>query len=443
MNVMLISLDCVRVDKLGCYGGDTNTPTMDALAEKGVCFENCIVQAPFTTPSHVSLLTGLYPFRHSVRLLVAQKLAPNIQTLPRILQKRGYFCGGFPSVFLMETRLGLDRGFDIYDDQIETERIGFRGPWRPGKLTTARVLSFLNDVEKDPFFAFVHYFDPHDYDPGKLGGERRYNALIEKTDGFVGEILGKLSELELLEDTLVVVTADHGDAFGEHLHFGHGKDLYDPVLRVPLIIAGPGIPKGKVIQQQVRQIDIMPTVLDLLDFNIDVHIDGVSLNPIIHGQYLDLVAYSETSPVQLFEGDKTKLKEFSEPEVQSIRTNDWKYIRHQVRVEQNRKWSLRSIIRGLWVKGQKVIGYPQYRKYLLKRLFLSSKASENGDELYNLSFDPDESQNLAFSYSSQLENMRRIMRNIINSDRQVSSSLIQSEEDEKEIIQRLEDLGYL
>jgi choline-sulfatase len=332
-NIILISLDCVRQDRLSCYGNhDTRTPNIDAIATEGVRFTQAICQAPFTTSSLASILTGLYPFNHNIRLLVGQYLAQNIPTLGSLFKQAGYVTGGFPSVFLLDRNSGFKNGFDVFDDRIETIRDGFRGPWRPGDLTTDALLRFIETYKKKPFAAWVHYFDPHDYNPGNPDSLLMQNRKIEETDGLIAKLIKSLKKWRLWEKTLVVITADHGDSFGEHGEYGHGKALYDTTLRVPLIFRWPQqLAQGISIEQQVRLIDILPTILDLIGClktvqSQNIFFDGVSLLPTIKGKDLNLPAYSETSPVQLFTGDLSANKEFEDVEMMSLRKNSKKYI---------------------------------------------------------------------------------------------------------------------
>ncbi len=388
-NIIIIVLDCVRHDHLGCAGSkDVKTPAIDMIASEGVRFTNAVCQAPFTTPSITSILTGLYPFNHGIQLLIGQHLTQSVPTASDIFREAGYFTAGFPSVFLFDKKYGLDRGFDYYDDKIETIRKGFRGPWRPGDLTTDSVISFLKDTPIDnPLFLFIHYFDAHDYSAGHAGSLIKYQKKIDMVDTYVNRLISALEEYNLWEDTIIVITGDHGDGFGEHGLHGHGKALYDELLRVPLIIRAPKlIRSGLVVDQQVRHIDIFPTLLDLIGIYDDIQetgyrFDGVSLMPAIVGKNLDLMSYAETSPIQLFTGDFLESKEFKGVEMMSLRTNEKKYI-YKTEIFNPDKYRT-------WIKKEKV------NKFV--KIFKSHNVFPHleKEEFYDLKSDPKETHNLA------------------------------------------------
>ena len=476
-NVLFISLDCVRYDHLGCYGyQEVETPNIDAIAAEGVRFKQAICQVPFTTPSHASMLTGLYPFNHNIRLLIGQFLAQSIPTFGSILKKEGYVTGGFPSIFLMNRDNGFQNGFDVYDDKIETKREGFRGPWRPGHLTTDALLKFINSNKQQPFVAFVHYFDPHDYDPGHPESMSSYDGKIAEADQYIGRLINSLKRGNLWENTLVVITADHGDSFGEHGLHGHGKALYDEVLRVPLIIRVPKlISPCLVIDQQVRLIDILPTLLDLIGIynkvqEKGIQFDGVSLRPAMEGEELGLSAYAETSPIQLFTGDLLEAKEFKGVEMMCLRTKDKKYIyktkffnRRQynnfIKKEKGNKYvGVKKVQKLLHIAGRILITHKMpikidffnTHKYIkiLKSIFQHQNVFNYSkeEELYDLTIDPGEKCNLATRNPQLCRKFKSQLNNLIQrqSKDYTKSNIVEWSKDEKEIIrERLKSLGYL
>jgi len=170
----------------------------------------------------------------------------------------------------------------------------------------------------------------HDYDPVKPEALSHYRKKIEEIDGHLNRSIAVLKKMKRGENTIVVITADHGDSFGEHDLYGHGKGLYDDALRVPLIVRAPGlINSGLVVDQQVRLIDIAPTIFDLVGVACDdtaLSLDGVSLFPSLNGKALNLSSYAESAPVQLFFGDKSSQEKFIGPEITGLRKNGWKYI---------------------------------------------------------------------------------------------------------------------
>jgi len=430
-NVLLVSLDCLRHDFLGCTGSQSvSTPAIDRVAAEGVSFTQALCHTPYTPPSHASLLTGLYPFHHGVRLLMGQYLRSEIATIGSVLQSMGYITAGFPSVFLLGKRYGFHHGFNCYNDEITTVRAGFRGPWRPGPKTNEAMISFLQSpgvMADKPFFIFVHYFDAHDYDPGKPEALSQYRKKIEEIDGHLNRFIAVLKKVKRWENTIAVITADHGDSFGEHDLYGHGKGLYDDALRVPLIVRAPGlINPGLIVDQQVRLIDIAPTIFDLVGAVRDdtaLPLDGVSLLPSLSGKALNLSSYAETAPVQLFAGDKSAQEKFTGPEITALRKNGWKYI--QGKPMRNR---------------QK--GPFQFLRSLLSGAFCRR---EEDEALYDLKKDKQEKRNLIRKNLSLSLQMKAELEAMIQGRRQFcTSDDFPLEEHEMEAVkERLENLGYL
>ncbi|HEY7697786.1 MAG TPA: sulfatase, partial [Vicinamibacteria bacterium] len=216
-NVVLVSVDTLRADHLSCYGAtELQTPNMDRLASEGVLFENVSTVAPTTLPSHASLLTGLTPLVHGVHDNVGFYLDPRFPTLAAHLKSRGYETGAFIGAFVLDSRFGLDRGFDVYDDDVEggeEDPSGFVAQ-RPGDEVLDSALSWLRlrTDSKHPFFAFLHFYDPHTpYEP-----KEGYRGEVAHVDSLVGRLLSFLDERGLSEGTLVALTADHGESLGEH-----------------------------------------------------------------------------------------------------------------------------------------------------------------------------------------------------------------------------------
>ncbi len=270
-NVLLITLDTTRADHLGCYGHKpARTPNLDGLAREGVRFARAYCPAPLTLPSHASIMTGLYPAAHGVHNN-GHDLPSGIVTLAEILKGRGYATGAFVSAFSVDSRFGIDRGFDVYDDTFLADSpFKTQNAERRAEETFARFSRWLETGGKDRFFGWVHYYDPHlPYDPPspykeEFGGDP-YDGEIAYMDRYVGSVLDRLRELGVLERTLVVVAGDHGEGLGDKVEQGHGIFLYEETLRVPLIFHNPALfPRPRVVESQVRLIDIAPTILEIL-----------------------------------------------------------------------------------------------------------------------------------------------------------------------------------
>jgi len=304
-NVLLITIDTLRADHLGCYGDrGAATPVLDDLARRGVRFATAIVQAPLTAPSHASILTGRTPPRHGVRDNGTFVLPEDVPTLAGAFRASGYQTAAFISGFPLERRYGLARGFDTYDDHFphgEDPRAAHVE--RRADQTTAAVLQWLarpsTRIPGSRWFLWVHYFDPHaPYEPppesaARVGG-RTYDGEIAFVDEQVGVLLRTLDESGELARTLVVATADHGESLGEHGELTHGVFVYDATLRVPLIVAGPGVSSGLVSMTVARGIDIAPTVSDLAGVAVPAGAEGRSLRDALSGRPMsDAPAYAE------------------------------------------------------------------------------------------------------------------------------------------------------
>lgn len=304
-NVLLITLDTTRADHLGCYGYERiETPVIDRLASDGVRFERVYASAPITLPNHSSILTGTHPLFHGARNNGTFVVDSSITTGAEIFSGKGYNTSAFIASFPLLARFGLDQGFKVYDDKIEEgkEKRTFLFQERRAEDVNKAVFRWLGTNPKTPYFTWVHYFDPHySYDPPSPYKERYfanlYDGEIAYTDSQIGELLNVLNRKGLLENTMVVITADHGESLGEHKERTHAMLIYYGTVRVPLIIWYPNkIKGGKVIRSAVRSIDILPTVLDYAGIKAHPDIQGISLRPLIEGKKedLNLVAYTET-----------------------------------------------------------------------------------------------------------------------------------------------------
>jgi choline-sulfatase len=291
-NILLITLDTTRADHLGCYGYQpAKTPSLDGLAREGIRFARVYCQAPMTLPSHVSILSGLYPATHGVRNN-GHVLAAGIKTLAEILKGRGYATAAFVSSFSVDSRFGIDRGFDVYDDTFQSQAtLKSTNAERRAAETFDRFSRWLENNGSSRFFAWVHYYDPHlPYDPPPPYREefsgRLYDGEIAYMDHYVGAILERLRTKGILEKTIIIVAGDHGEGLGEKVETGHGIFLYEEDLRVPLIFHNRRFfPRPRVSESQVRLVDVAPTILDLIGLKDDAAgMQGQSLVPRLKGK---------------------------------------------------------------------------------------------------------------------------------------------------------------
>jgi arylsulfatase A-like enzyme/Tfp pilus assembly protein PilF len=324
-NVLLITLDTTRADRLGCYGyPPAQTPTLDALAAAGVRFEQAFCQVPLTLPSHVSLLTGTYPPENGIRSNAGGVVREDLPTLAEAFRARGYRTGAFIGAWVLNATFGLDRGFDHYDDDVggETDARSLYQE-RPGDQVCAAALAWLDGQPTQPFFAWVHFFDPHaPYAPPASFAAKLfdpYDGEIAFADAQVGHLVQWLDANHCRQHTLIVVAGDHGEAFGEHGEIEHGLFLYDVTVRVPLIFSFPEcLPEGRVVAAGVRLIDVTPTILDLMGWEPIAGLPGRSLRPALEtGTLAFLPAYAET---------EFPATGYGWASLRSYTTQRWKYL---------------------------------------------------------------------------------------------------------------------
>jgi len=305
-NLLLVSIDTLRADHLGCYGyAAAQTPRLDALARSGLRFARATTVVPLTLPAHTSLMTGTFPAWHGVRDNGGFYVGDDQNTLAETLRAKGYRTGGFISSFVLDSRWGIAQGFETYFDNFDLEKYGDQGGMdiiqRPGSETVDRAVSWLGEDRDRPFFAWVHLYDPHTpYEapepfrsrfPANLVGA--YDAEIAAADAQLGRLLDTLELQGRLAETLVVVTGDHGEMLGEHGEATHGFFIYDAATHIPVIVSGPGVP-AREVADQVRIVDLMPTALEVLGLPVPPSVQGTSLMPLARGQRLSLIAQSES-----------------------------------------------------------------------------------------------------------------------------------------------------
>lgn len=359
-NVILITIDTLRPDRLSCYGYEGHkTPNLDRLAQEGVLFEEAFCDVTWTTPSMASVMTGRYATAHGMRSSY-QRLSKDADTLAELLARRGIQTAAIVASYPLAPIFGLDQGFELYDAEFTEAMIEPRGgrkkpstnrdemrlwmayhaehrAYRSDPASSDRAIRWLREERQEPFFLWLHYFGPHEknhptddvFEQVRLQREQ-YDPDVVIADREVGRVLSTLSELELADRTAIIVHADHGQSLTEHDYFGHGRYIYDPGQHVPLLMRLPGSqPAGVRVSRLVRNIDIFPTILDLMRVKLTVPIDGSSLLPLVDGggQGETPETYVETylSANRLFAN-------FIAPKTPlgfrrlGVRTPDWKFI---------------------------------------------------------------------------------------------------------------------
>lgn len=279
-NILLITVDTLRWDYLGSYGGVAATPALDLLAAQGARFERATAHATVTLPSHVSILTGLDPSRHGVHDNTGFRASDELDTWAERLKAAGYSTGAFIAAFPLDSIFGLAQGFDIYDDFYSVGEVpsDFTIVERPAVEVVEAARAWISEQAGRPWFAWVHVYEPHaPYEPPEPFADRYpgnpYAGEVAAVDAALTPLLSDVVGPE----TLVVLTSDHGEGLGEHGEMTHGLFAYDQTLRIPLLLVRPGhVPRGRVVGDWVQHIDLLPTVLDHLDLPAE-GIDGRSL----------------------------------------------------------------------------------------------------------------------------------------------------------------------
>ena len=389
-NVLLVTLDTTRPDRLGCYGyGNAETPHLDALAARSARFEQAISTAGITPMAHASILSGLNPYRHGLRVFAGEagnRMSRHVPTLATQLANAGWVTAAFVSAYTVKRTFGLDRGFLHYDSGLEqfddsnARATHDQGLWRDeplvptqrrGEATTDRALEWLRahgTPERPPWFLWLHYFDVHDYNvvpPAEWAAERgvRYDASIKRNnpdareamydlemtymDQQVGRILAELERLGQRDDTLIVVIADHGQGLKDGLE-RHGwlrhRLLYQWSVQVPLLIAIPGLERTDgPITDLVRNIDVFPTVLEAVGLPLPADIEGRSLLPLMRGESLPPVtAYADALNTIDAHAPTKGLPEHCVDDLFMVIDGRWKLIHHRARPENTELFDLEA-----------------------------------------------------------------------------------------------------
>ena len=432
-NLLFVVLDTTRADHLGCFGYERRdtSPTLDALAARGVLFRSVYSQSSLTPVSAGSFLTGTWPYEHGIRSLFVvgkESLASQSPSLFETFRTAGWQTAGFVSAKPMDRQYGLDRGFETFEDDMQSTKAEYRigrfedAPQRPGDVTVDLALDWLDDHGQDPFALFVHVFDAHDPSfvpprefleqhvsfplPPNLGRQWSYGAFqgpqgldmerllelydaeIRFTDELVGRLLTKLEDAGVLDDTVVCLIADHGESFGEHGYFTHGW-MAEEQIRIPLILAGPGLPSGAVQDARIRAIDVAPTLCELFDLNAPAGFSGRSALGLARGE-------QETSQREVY------AEAHHAP-------NDYR----------GRAEAMHTLIDGDW----KLVHYP----------------GPQADELFDLSADPGETRNLA---ESEPQTAARLLGKLIDR-RAIGGGEVDLSGLDEDQLQKLRELGYL
>jgi arylsulfatase A-like enzyme/Flp pilus assembly protein TadD len=304
-NVVLVTIDTLRADHVGCYGyKPIKTPNIDSLAADGARFEHAFAVVPVTLPSHSSMLTGTYPMLSGMHDFSANKLSPQLPTLAAVLKQAGYATGAVIGSAVLDSRFGLNQGFDFYYDHFDFSRLeesNLDEMERPGNVVADLALDWLSKNSQKKFFLWMHLYDPHyPYRPpepySREYAANLYDGEIAFADAQVGRLVRFLNDKGLYQNTLIVLSGDHGESLGEHGEKTHGFFIYNATMHVPLIIRLPGNAAARTVSDLVSLVDLMPTVLAALGLDIPPQVQGRSLLPELRGDSTDRTRnlYGET-----------------------------------------------------------------------------------------------------------------------------------------------------
>ena len=329
-SLLVVTIDTLRADHIGAYGyAPARTPVIDGLARRGIRFARAFSHVPLTLPSHCTLFTGLLPVSHGVRDN-GQPLGPGPRTLAEIARSRGLATAAVVGAFPLDSRFGLDRGYETYNDLYGSRNrvrdMAFVE--RRGRDVSDAAAEWLRARGKQPFFLWVHYFDPHaPYDPpppyDREFAGREYDGEIAYADECVGRLLKALEEAGRAGDTLVVLAADHGEGLGAHEEKTHGIFIYDTTLHVPLIMAGAGVAaRGRVVEAPVGLSDVLPTITELMGWPAPDGLAGRSLTSLMNRPDED----PRKAGRALYLESLNPLLSRNWAPLRGVRTSEWKYI---------------------------------------------------------------------------------------------------------------------
>jgi arylsulfatase A-like enzyme/Flp pilus assembly protein TadD len=388
LNVLLVTIDTLRADAVGAYGQSGATPWIDRLAGSGVRFDEARAHNVVTLPSHANILSGRLPTDHGVRDNAGFRFPAAPDTMATLLKARGYRTGAFVSAFPLESRFGLGRGFDVYDDRFaDAPRPALAVQEREGTETVKIARAWIDAAGGQRWFCWVHLYEPHfPYEAPASHAQRfrdGYTAEVAAADAALAPLLAPILEARDAGRTLVVLTADHGEALGDHGEATHGVFAYEPVLRVPLVIYQPRLFEPAVVSQAASHVDLLPTVLDALAISVPKGLAGRSLLPAMAG-----TPHAET-PSIYFEALSPSL---------------------------NRRW---APLRGVYRDRIKYIELPI-------------------PELYDLEADPREANNLARAQPARVAELGRLLGAFRRSE-----AVPQPRAEDAQTRERLRSLGYV
>ena len=436
LNLVIITLDTLRADRVSAYGYQRpTTPSLDQLARQGVLFERAYTQVPKTLPSHASMFTGRYP----ASLPCLQNWTPmpeSALTLAEMLRERGYHTAAFVSAAVLVGELNANQGFQLFSDDLSVplpERalvhLPYGGPsavqtavqWATevsAATTVSRALSWLQAKRREPFFLWVHLWSPHGpylppepyrrkFSTDKQGLLAQLNALYDGEVAYADAELGRLLHAlrPLRKRTLICVLGDHGEGLGHKRYLQHAEFVYEPELRIPLVMAGPGLPRAKRIPSLAQTVDLLPTILDFLQQPLPQGVQGKSLMPVIRGE--------------------------------TTRVNDFAC---------GQRGSTAAPLARLWLEGPPLPLAAEQSFIVVDRAGPNKLIlSDGSQELFNLKDDPQESRNLA----SQPENralLNELTTQLHQSEREWTEQAAPPEPTKAispELEQRLRALGYI
>ena len=339
LNVILVSIDTLRADRVSSYGSTrVDTPHIDRLAEEGVRFANAASTVPFTLPAHSSIMTGTYPPYHGVRENVGYTLDESLTTVAAELSRAGWTTAGFVSAFVLDSRWGIANGFDFYFDEFDQQedRANLASVQREGAETIEAAVEWIDSRPEEPFFLWLHLYDPHDPytppEPFKSQYRHPYDGEVAYTDSLIGQFRQELEDRGLMDSSLLILTADHGEGLGQHQEGFHGFFIYDSTVRVPLIIRAPfGRLDGRVVDEAVSHVDLLPTILEATGQAVPEQAQGSSLLSLMLGQQsngaVERLVYSESlypllhygwAPLRSIRSEHFKFIDAPQPELYEI-----------------------------------------------------------------------------------------------------------------------------
>jgi len=330
-HIVLVTIDTLRADRLGCYGNhDVATPNIDRLAREGALMSQVTSHVPLTRPSHTTILTGLYPAQHNIRDNVSPSLGADVPTLAEQFERAGFETAGFVSSVVLSSQSGLARGFRTYSqkfaDEEENDARFLNTIQRRGDVATGEAVDWIKGHGTNRTFVWLHLYDPHDpYEPpepyASRYADRPYDGEVAWSDELVGRLDRALADAGIRDDTLLVVTSDHGEGLGEHRESVHGFFVYQTTLHVPMIARGPGVRAGTRIDATTGLIDLFPTLLTAAGLPVpgEPKRPGRSLSRAWKGEetLADEPSFAESL---------TPLVHYGWSDLRSVRDGRWKYI---------------------------------------------------------------------------------------------------------------------